>query len=115
MSNHETLILIVLFLHMATIVFAQNSKFENPAFNDKYSEYVNQLENGDLNIDYADFRNSFLDSKKFRKKAVNYDSLKKLVGKNACDKMIVKTDEEEATYYFEANKVFEMERKPFEK
>lgn len=32
-------------------------------------------------------------------------------GKNACDKMDVKTDDGEATYYFEANKVFEMERK----
>jgi hypothetical protein len=29
--------------------------------------------------------------------------------------MIVKAQEGEATYYFEANKVFEMERKLFEK
>jgi hypothetical protein len=29
--------------------------------------------------------------------------------------MLVKTEEGEATYYFEANKVFEMERKLFER
>ena len=215
MNNNRNLILTVLFLHVATILFAQDSKIEIPAFNDKYSKYVGQLESGDLNIDYTDFRNSFLDSKQFRKKAVNYDSLKKLTyteienksyqkvinltkamlsidytsmfahkylqltykilgdtlsqkkyhdiefgllnsivrsgdgktcetgwhvtqieeeyfilnaigaqlqtqsissgGKNACDKMIVKTQEGEATYYFEANKVFEMEKKLLEK
>jgi Domain of unknown function (DUF4919) len=215
MKNNKTLILIVSFLHLATVVFAQDNKIEIPAFNDKYSNYVGQLESGVLNIDYTDFRNSFLDSKQFRRKAVNYDSLKKLAyieikdknyqevikltkamlsidytsmfahkylqqtykilgdtvnqkkyhdiefgllnsivrsgdgktcetgwhvtqieeeyfilnmigaqlqiqsissgGKNACDKMLVKTQEGEATYYFEANKVFEMERKLFEK
>jgi len=215
MNNNKTLILIVSLLHLATIVFAQDSKIEIPAFNDKYSKYVTQLESGELNIDYTDFRNSFLDSRQLRKKTMNYDSLKKLVyteiknknyqevikltkamlsidytsmfahkyiqqtykilgdtlnqekyhdiefgllnsiirsgdgktcetgwhvtqieeeyfilnvigaqlqtqttsssGKNACDKMIVKTEEGEATYYFEANKVFEMERKLFEK
>jgi hypothetical protein len=215
MNNNKTLILIVSFLHLATIAFAQESKIEIPTFIDKYSKYVDQLENGDLNIDYTDFRNSFLDSKQLRRKAMNYDSLKKLVyteikgknyqevikltkamlsidytsmfahkylqqkykilgdtvnekkyhdiefgllnsivrsgdgktcetgwhviqieeeyfilnmmgaqmqtqtisrgGKNACDKMIVKTEEGEATYFFEVNKVFEMERKLFEK
>jgi hypothetical protein len=36
--------------------------------------------------------------------------------KNTCDKMVVKTDEGETeTYYFEANKVFEMESKMFGK
>ncbi len=37
-------------------------------------------------------------------------------GKNTCDKMVVKTEEgENMTYYFEVNKVIEMERKLFEK
>jgi hypothetical protein len=37
-------------------------------------------------------------------------------GKNACDKMVVKTEGGESkTYFFEANKVFEMERKMFGK
>jgi hypothetical protein len=36
--------------------------------------------------------------------------------KNACDKMVVKTEEGETkTYFFEANKLFEMEKKMFEK
>ena len=178
--------------------------------------YVKQLENGELDIDYTDFRNSFLDSKQFIKKGSNYDSLKKVAyieiksknyenvirltkamlsidytsmfahkylqqtykilgdtvnqkkyhdiefgllysitrsgdgktcetgwhviqieeeyfilnmlgadlqkqsisngGKNTCDKMVVKTEEGEIkTYYFEANKVFEMESKLFDK
>ena len=215
MTYNKTPFAIILFLHLSTIAFAQDSKIEIPTFNDKYSQYVARLENGDLNIDYADFRNSFLYSKQFRKKALNYDSLKEVVyteiknknyqqvlkltktmlsidytsmfahkylqqtykilgdtlnqkkyhdiefgllnsivksgdgkscqtgwhvtqieeeyfilsiagaqlqrqvistnGKNACDKMIVKTEQEVTTYYFEANKVFEMEKKLFEK
>jgi len=211
MNSGKIPMLIVLFLHLAVIVFAQDNKIEIPAFGDKYSKYVGQLEGGDLNIDFTDFRNSFLDSKQFRKKTVNYDSLKNLVyteiknknyqevikltkamlsidytsmfahkylqqtykilgdtlgqkkyhdiefglinsivnsgdgktcesgwhvtqieeeyfilnmigaqlnsqsvitgGKNACDKMVVKSEEGEATYYFEVNKVFEMEKK----
>ena len=79
MNNNKILILIVSLLHLATIVLAQDSKIEIPAFNDKYSKYVTQLESGELNIDYTDFRNSFLDSRQFRKKTMNYDSLKKLV------------------------------------
>jgi hypothetical protein len=215
-DNKKTLVLIVSFLYLANIVFAQGSKIEIPPFDDKYSKYVGQLESGDLNIDYADFRNSYLDSKHFRKKRrSNYDSLKtltyaeiknkdypevikltkamlsidytslfahkylqqtyKILGdtlnqkkyhdiefgllnsivksgdgktcesgwhviqieeeyfilnmigaqfqsqsissspKNVCDKMVVKTEDGEATYYFEANKVFEMEKKLFEK
>jgi hypothetical protein len=197
-------------------VFGQDTKIEIPNFNDKYSEYVRQLENGKTDIDFTDFRNSFLESKQFDKKSTNYDSLKKQVyteiknknykevvrltkamltidytsmfahkylqqtykilgdtlnknkyhdiefgllysitrsgdgktcetgwhvtqieeeyfilsmlgaefqsqsissgGKNTCDKMIVKTDDGETkTYFFEANKVFEMEKKMFRK
>ena len=37
-------------------------------------------------------------------------------GKNTCDKMVVKTKEGKSeTYYFEANKIFEMEEKIFGK
>ncbi len=194
----------------------QETKIEVPNFNDKYSNYVKQLENGTIDIDYVDFRNSFLESKQYSIKGTNYDSLKKQVyaeiksknynnvvkltksmlsidytslfahkylqqtykilgdtinrnkyhdiefgllysitrsgdgktcetgwhviqieeeyfilnligadlqsqsisngGQNTCDKMVVKTEEGETkTYYFEANKVFEMKRKVFEK
>ncbi len=206
-----------LFLIFKTaFVFGQDTKIEIPNFDDKYSQYVKQLESGKTDIDYVDFRNSFLDSKQFSKKSTNYDSLKKQVyaeiknkdytevvrltkamlsidytslfahkylrqtytilgdtinrnkyhdiefgllysimesgdgktcetgwhviqieeeyfilniigadlqkqsinssAKNACDKMVVKTEEGEIkTYYFEANKVFEMEQKMLEK
>jgi hypothetical protein len=59
-------------------VFGQDT-IEIPNFNDKYSEYVKQLEEGKTVIDYADFRNSFLESKQFDKKGSNYDSLKRKV------------------------------------
>lgn len=37
-------------------------------------------------------------------------------GKNTCDKMTVKTEDGKIeTYFFEANKIFEMERKMFGK
>lgn len=208
---------LTVFLILQTVfVFGQDTKIEIPNFNDKYSEYVQQLENGKTDIDYTDFRNSFLESKQFAKKGSNYDSLKRQVyneiknrnykevvrltkamlsidytsmfahkylqqtykilgdtinrnkyhdiefgllssitksgdgetcetgwhvtqieeeyfilkmigadlqnqsissgGENSCDKMVVKTEDGDIkTYYFEANKVFEMEKKMFEK
>jgi hypothetical protein len=215
MHKFKILFLLTPILCEVTIAFAQESKVVIPSFNDKYSKYVAQLESGDLNLNYTDFRNSFLDSKLFWKKSPAYDSLKKLVysemdkknyneivrltkdmlsidytsmfaheclqqtyknlgdsvnqkkyhdilfglfdsiiksgdgktcksgwhvtqieeeyfildalgfklqsqattngGRNACDKMVVKSDEGESTYYFEANKVFEMEKKLFER
>jgi len=204
------------FLIQVVFVFGQEDGIKIPGFNDKYSHYVQQLESGKSDIDYTDFRNSFLDSKQFWKKSGNYDSLKrqmfaeiknenyqgviklaramlsidytslfahkylqqtyKILGdtinqkkyhdiefgllysitksgdgktcetgwhvtqieeeyfmifvlgsdlqqqsisnskKNVCDRMVVKTEEGDTkTYYFEANKVFEMEKKMFEK
>ncbi len=215
MSIHKTLILTIIFYCITNILFGQESKIKIPVFNDKYSKYVQQLEGGDLDIDYTDFRNSFLDSKQYSQKGIQYDSLKKQVynaiknknyqevinitqsmlsidytsmfahkylqqtykilgdtanqkkyhdiefgllysitksgdgktcetgwhvtqieeeyfilsmigaqlqqqsissgGNNTCDKMVVKTDTGETkTYYFEANKVFEIESKMFD-
>jgi hypothetical protein len=79
MINSKKLLLTISFFYLTFLVFGQNSKIEIPTFNDKYSKYVKQLENGEHDIDYADFRNSFLDSKQFGKKGMNYDSLKKQV------------------------------------
>ena len=216
MIKNKFYYLTTLLLFRTVFLFGQDVKIEIPNFNDKYSDYVKQLESGKTDIDYADFRNSFLESKQFVKKSTNYDNLKKKVyaeikssnyqavinltkamlsidytsmfahkylqqtykilgdtinrnkyhdiefgllysitksgdgktcetgwhvtqieeeyfilnmigadlkmqstsssGKNTCDKMVVKTDEGETeTYYFEANKVFEMERKMFGK
>ena len=216
MTKNRLYILSALLLFQTMFVFGQDTKIQIPNFNDKYSEYVKQLESGKVDIDYVDFRNSFLESKQFSKKSTNYDSLKKQVyveiknknyqgvinltkamlsidytsmfahkylqqtykilgdttnrnkyhdiefgllysitksgdgktcetgwhviqieeeyfilnmigadlqkqsisssGKNNCDKMVVKTEDGETeTYYFEANKVFEMESKMFDK
>lgn len=204
------------FLMLLQSAFTFGQDINIPSYNDKYSNYVKQLEGGKTDIDYVDFRNSFLESQQFNNKGMKYDSLKKQVyaeiksknynnvikltkamlsidytslfahkylqqtykiigdtinknkyhdiefgllysiirsgdgkscetgwhviqieeeyfilnmigadlqtqsissgGKNTCDKMEVKTEEgETTTYYFEANKVFEMERKMFEK
>lgn len=214
MNQYKPYLLTVLLLLRASFGFSQNTNIDIPNFNDRYSEYVKQLEAGKTDIDYTDFRNSFLESKQFAKKSTNYDSLKKqvyvaiknknynevlrltkamlsidytsmfankylqqtykilgdtinrnkyhdiefgllnsiiksgdgktcetgwhvtqieeeyfilnMIGadlqsqsissseKNACDKMVVKTEEGETkTYYFEANKIFEMEKKMF--
>lgn len=216
MRKHRIYFLTVLLILQTVFVIAQDTKIQIPNFNDKYSEYVKQLESGKLDIDYVDFRNSFLESKQFSKKGTNYDSLKKQIfveiknknyqgvinltkamlsidytsmfahkylqqtykilgdttnrnkyhdiefgllysitrsgdgktcetgwhvvqieeeyfilnmlganlqkqstssgGKNNCDKMDVMTEERETrTYYFEANKIFEMESKLFDK
>lgn len=216
MINCRILLLAILLMHSTITIFGQDFKIEIPKFEDKYSKYVNQLESGELDIDYTDFRNSFLDSKQFSKKGTRYDSLKKQVyteiknknylgvvnltkamlsidytsmfahkylqqtykilndtvnqkkyhdiefgllnsitrsgdgktcetgwhvtqieeeyfilgilgaqlqeqgissgGKNTCDKMVVRTQEGETkTFYFEANKVFELEQKLFGK
>ena len=205
----------IFILAQTLFVFGQDPKIKIPNFTDKYSEYVKQLESGKSDIDYVDFRNSFLESKQYSKKSTNYDNLKKQVyaeikskkyeevirltkamlsidytsmfahkylqqtykilgdtinsnkyhdiefglltsitksgdgktcetgwhvtqieeeyfilnmigydlqsqsissgGKNACDKMVVKKENGESEiYYFEANKVFEMEKKMFE-
>ncbi|MCF6407331.1 DUF4919 domain-containing protein [Chitinophaga filiformis] len=213
MTNINKLLLIGLLFPLSA--WGQDNKSETAGSRDKYSKYIKQLEGGDLNIDYTDFRNSFLDSEQFGRKRTNYYTLKQKVrseinnsnyqevikltkdlldldytsmsahsylhhaygmigdtanqkkhqnielgliysiiksgdgktcetgwhvtqieeeyyilniigaqlqiqsisnsGKNACDKMIVKTSEGKTeTYYFEANKVFEMEKKLFE-
>lgn len=51
-----------------------------PDFNDKYSDYVKKLELGQNDIDYQDFRFSFIESEQFRianKKSAEFNSLKK--------------------------------------
>lgn len=40
-----------------------------PDYGDKYSNFVKQLEAGQTNINYKEFRESFLDSEQFRKAA----------------------------------------------
>lgn len=79
MKNYICIFLSLLFFQSQLPVLGQETKIEIPAFNDKYSNYVKQLESGKLDIDYTDFRNSFLESEQYHNKRQNYDSLKKLV------------------------------------
>jgi hypothetical protein len=74
------LFITVTFLVLSQLSMAQDSgEIILPAWNDKYSEFVRQLEGGNTKIDYKEFRYSFLDSKQFQLKAekrTQYDSLK---------------------------------------
>lgn len=218
MTKNKFLSLTIFLILKSVFAFGQGTQVAIPNFNDKYSNYVKQLESGKTDIDYTDFRNSFLESKQFSNKDSHvYDSLKKEVynkikdknyhgvidltkailsidytsmfahmylqktykilgdtvnrnkyhdiefglinsiinsgngktcetgwhitqieeeyfiinvvlgadfqsqsissgGKNTCDKMVVKTEDGKVeTYYFEANKVFEIEQKMFDK
>ncbi|MGH2566558.1 MAG: DUF4919 domain-containing protein [Ginsengibacter sp.] len=75
-----TVCLITIYLLLkSSFAFSQDTKIEIPKFKDKYSAYVKQLEDGKTDIDFTDFRNSFLDSEQFGKKGKNYDDLRKQV------------------------------------
>src|ERR1700744_1205116 len=74
-----------LFITVTFLVLSQLSRAQDsgeiilPTGNDKYSEFVRQLEAGNTKIDYKEFRYSFLESKQFQIKAekrAQYDSLK---------------------------------------
>ena len=69
------------FLLTAFFSFGQtSSEVSIPSFNDKYSEFVKQLESGQIDINYKDFRESFIESDQFKiatKKSTEFDSLKK--------------------------------------
>ncbi|MNY22379.1 hypothetical protein D3C86_1559860 [compost metagenome] len=76
MKLHKMLLPLLCGLSLGTAVFGQEARIKIPATKDQYAKYVQQLENGDLAIDYTDFRNSFLESKLFAEKGTNYDDLK---------------------------------------
>lgn len=63
-----------------SLTFGQSSaEVEVPKFNDKYSEYVKKLEAGQTDIDFQDFRFSFIESEQFKiasAKSTEFDSLK---------------------------------------
>ena len=86
MTNLRITLLTIICFNITTLVYGQDNRIIIPTFQDKYSKYVKQLEDGDLNIDYTDFRNSFLDSKQSSNKGTNYDSLKKEVYKEIKNK-----------------------------
>src|SRR5689334_23128130 len=75
MINSKSTLLSFAFFSITAFGFGQDSVIEIPTFDDKYSKYVKQLEDNSLDIDYTDFRNSFLDSRQFSKKGKNYRDL----------------------------------------
>ncbi|GAA5083040.1 hypothetical protein GCM10023210_01100 [Chryseobacterium ginsengisoli] len=79
MKTHKKLLFITLLHFISIKTFAQENKIIIPNFDDKYSKYVKNLENGELDIDYTDFRNSFLESKQYNLKKSNYKDLKNQV------------------------------------
>jgi hypothetical protein len=75
--------LLFIFTSLLTFAFSYgqtNSEVVVPTFSDKYSEFVKQLELGQTDINYKDFRESFIESEQFKiasKKSKEFDSLKK--------------------------------------
>lgn len=86
MRKPGTYYLIVFFLFQTLHVLGQHENVVIPKYNDKYSKYVKQLEAGNTDIDYVDFRHSFLESKQFDLKSTNYYDLKKQVYNEASNK-----------------------------
>ena len=75
---------ILIFLTITLTTICSNgqtiTEVNPPTFDDKFSKYVQQLENGQTDIDYQDFRFSFIESEQFKianKKSSELDSLKK--------------------------------------
>ncbi|MFI5142109.1 MAG: DUF4919 domain-containing protein [Bacteroidia bacterium] len=73
--------LLIIIGQIATFVVAQtNPQVVVPTFNDSYSQTVKQLEAGQTDINYKEFRESFIESKQFKiasKSFMRLDSLKK--------------------------------------
>jgi hypothetical protein len=79
--KRSTLLLLTMFMTVAMRLFGQsNSEVVLPSFQDTYSDYVKKLESGETNIDYQDFRFSFLKSEQFnlaQAASKEFDSLKR--------------------------------------
>jgi hypothetical protein len=79
MKRHITTLTFI--LTMSYNLFGQTSpEVIVPNYNDKYSEFVKQLESGQTDINYKEFRESFIESEQFKtasKQFRAFDSLKK--------------------------------------
>ena len=76
-------LILFLLLFYASISFGQEKiQITIPDSNDKYSEFVRQLEAGETNIDFLEFRESFLASEQFKKshnQSKFFDSLEQVM------------------------------------
>ena len=77
----STFLFLTLFMMVSKSLFGQSSSgILVPPFQDTFSDYIKKLEAGETNIDYQDFRFSFLKSEQFKiahSKWKEFDSLKK--------------------------------------
>ena len=77
----STLLFLTVLLTVTTFSFGQTiPQVVVPNFSDKFCDYVKILEAGQTDIDYQDFRFSFIESEQFKvasKKSSEFDSLKK--------------------------------------
>src|SRR5215831_7945552 len=78
MQSLSICLAISLFFQISS-AFGQDSKIKIPDFNDKYTSFVKQLESGKTDMDFTDFRNSFLESEQFSKKGEKYSDLEKKI------------------------------------
>ena len=63
----KTQLFIFSFLLTALSSFGQiNTEVKIPTFKDKYSEFIKQLESGQTDLNYKDFRESFIESEQFK-------------------------------------------------
>ena len=77
----STFIILTMFMTVSMSLFGQSSsEILVPPFQDTFSDYIKKLEAGETNIDYQDFRFSFLKSEQFtiaQSKLKEFDSLKR--------------------------------------
>lgn len=76
----KTLLLLLVFFPALSSLAQTNAAVIVPSFNDKYSEFVKALEAGETDINYKEFRESFIESEQFKiasNRSKEYDSLKK--------------------------------------
>ena len=77
----STFIILTMFITVSMSLFGQSSsEIVVPPFQDTFSDYIKKLEAGETNIDYQDFRFSFLKSEQFtiaQSKLKEFDSLKR--------------------------------------
>jgi hypothetical protein len=78
--NKSTLLLLTIILTSICSFGQTTPQVLVPNFSDKFCDYVKKLEAGQTDIDYQDFRFSFIESVQFKianKKSTEFDSLKK--------------------------------------
>lgn len=77
----STFVILTMFMTVSMSLFGQSSsEIVVPPFQDTFSDYIKKLEAGETNIDYQDFRFSFLKSEQFtiaQSKLKEFDSLKR--------------------------------------